>query len=51
MGKKLTPKQIVDLIEKGKTTVIKGFSQHDSDLKKNGKLVLTNDFNLEFEEG
>jgi DNA topoisomerase-3 len=50
MGKKLTPKQIVDLIEKGKTTVIKGFSQHDSDLKKNGKLVLTSDFNLEFEE-
>jgi DNA topoisomerase-3 len=50
MGKKLTPKQIVDLIEKGKTTIIKGFSQHDSDLKKNGKLVLTSDFNVEFEE-
>lgn len=50
MGKKLTQKQTVDLISKGKTTQIKGFFQPGSDQKKNGKLVLTSDFNVHFEE-
>ena len=51
MGKKLTEKQTTDLIGKGKTTKIKGFLSLNSDEKKNGKLVLTDDFNVSFEEG
>lgn len=50
MGKKLTEKQTIDLISKGKTTLIKGFYQAGTDVKKNGKLTLTEDFNLGFEE-
>lgn len=51
MGKKLTEKQIIDLISKGKTTLIKGFHQANTDETKNGKLTLTPDFNIGFEEG
>lgn len=51
MGKKLTEKQTSDLISKGKTTKIKGFIQRESGEKKQGKLLLTDDFNVSFEEG
>lgn len=51
MGKKLTEKQTTDLISKGKTTKIKGFLLPGSDEKKQGKLVLTEDFNVSFGEG
>lgn len=51
MGKKLTEKQVIDLISKGKTTIIKGFHQANTDQTKNGKLTLTADFNIGFEEG
>ncbi len=51
MGKKLTEKQVIDLISKGKTTLIKGFHQANTDQTKNGKLTLTADFNIGFEEG
>ena len=50
MCKKLTEKQVIDLISKGKTTVIKGFHQANTDQTKNGKLTLTTDFNIGFEE-
>lgn len=49
MGKKLTEKQVVDLIAKGKTTLIKGFHQANTDETKNGYLTLTSDFNIGFE--
>ena len=48
MEKKLTDKQIEDLIAKRKTGVIKGFVLADE--KKNGNLVLNNEFNVEFIE-
>ncbi|NOQ72289.1 MAG: DNA topoisomerase III [Crocinitomix sp.] len=51
MGKKLTEKQIIDLISKKKTTIIKGFYRAGTDQKLNGRLTLTDDFNLGFEEG
>lgn len=50
MGKKLTEKQVIDIISKGKTTLIKGFHQANSDQTKSGKLTLTADFNIGFEE-
>ncbi len=50
MGKKLTEKQTVDLIDKKKTTVIKGFYRAGTDQKINGRLTLTDDFNVGFEE-
>lgn len=46
MGKKLTQKQLVDLITKGKTTKIKGFMDLNGN-KSEGKLVFTDDFNIE----
>ncbi len=49
MGKKITKKQVSDLINKGKTTKIKGFIQAGSEEKKSGKLVLTTDFNITLE--
>ena len=49
MGKKLTSKQTSDLIEKGKTTLIKGFQVPGSSEKANGKLLLTPDFNIQLE--
>ncbi len=50
MGKKLTEKQTVDLIAKKKTTIIKGFYRAGTDQKINGRLTLTDDFNIGFEE-
>ncbi len=50
MGKKLTNKQLSDLIQKGKTTKIKGFKVPGSDDKKEGKLQFTDDFNIELTE-
>lgn len=48
MGKKLTEAQIKSLLEKKKTTVIKGFTSGSG--KKDGILKLTSAFNVEFEE-
>ena len=48
MGKKLTEAQIKSLLEKKKTTVIKGFTA--GGIKKDGILKLTDSFNVEFEE-
>ena len=44
MGKKLTDKQIADLVQKGKTTKIKGFKQGEN--KVDGKLIFDAGFNL-----
>ena len=49
MGKKLTKKQLHDLINKGKTTKIKGFVMPGSGEKKEGKLVFTDGFNISLE--
>lgn len=48
MGKRLSDKQIMGLIERGKTPVIKGFDVGSG--KKDGVLKLTSAFNIEFEE-
>ena len=45
-GKKLTEKQIQDLIVKGKSSKLKGFTEHPESLSE-GILRLTNDFALE----
>lgn len=50
MGKKLTNKQLSDLIQKGKTTKIKGFKVPGSEEKKDGKLQFTDDHNIELIE-
>tara|TARA_B100000508_G_scaffold141093_1_gene146606 strand:+ start:121389 stop:123485 length:2097 start_codon:yes stop_codon:yes gene_type:complete len=50
MGKKLTNKQLADLIQKGKTTKIKGFKVPGSEEKKDGKLQFTEDHNIELIE-
>ena len=50
MGKKLTKKQTTDLIEKGKTTKIKGFVIPNSSEQKAGKLMFNKDFNIELLE-
>lgn len=49
LGKKLTEKQASDLINKGKTSKLKGFVVPGSEDTKEGKLVLTDDFNVELE--
>ncbi|HLW30408.1 MAG TPA: DNA topoisomerase 3 [Brumimicrobium sp.] len=46
MGKKLSNKQLNDLITKGKTTKIKGFKKPGSEETVDGKLELTSDFNV-----
>ena len=51
MGKKLTAKQATDLISKGKTTKMKGVQIPGSDEKKAGKFLITEDYNVAFEEG
>ncbi|SFD01434.1 DNA topoisomerase-3 [Chitinophaga sp. CF118] len=51
LGKKLSDKQIIDLLSKGKTGKIKGLQMPGSDQEKEGKLVMTGDFNIEFKEG
>ncbi|MFA5573416.1 MAG: DNA topoisomerase 3 [Brumimicrobium sp.] len=50
LGKKLTDKQLSDIILKQKTTKIKGFIIPGSENKKDGRLVLTSDFNISLEE-
>ena len=49
LNKKLTKKQIHDLINKGKTTTIKGIEIPGKEEKINGKLAFTTDFNIEIE--
>jgi DNA topoisomerase III len=49
LGKKLTDKQIADLLNKGKTGKIKGLKVPGSDTEKEAKLVFNTDFNLEME--
>ncbi|WP_343306235.1 DNA topoisomerase 3 [Chitinophaga niabensis] len=49
LGKKLTDKQIADLLNKGKTGKIKGLKVPGSDTEKEAKLVFNADFNLEME--
>lgn len=46
MGKKLTPKQLFDLITKGKTTKIKGFIDVNTSEKKEGYLTFNADFKI-----
>jgi len=48
MEKKLTDKQISDLIEKKKTTKIKGLSAGGNE-KVEGKFILDETFNIQFE--
>jgi DNA topoisomerase-3 len=48
MGKTLSERQVEKLCFDKKSDLLKGFDQNGS--KKNGYLVLTEDFNLEFEE-
>ena len=50
MEKKLTKKQIHDLVSKKKTTKLTGFKIPNSTSTKSGKLILTNEFNIELEE-
>jgi len=50
MGKKLTDKQLSDLVLKGKTSTIKGFKIPEGEGKKDGKLTFTSDFNINLEE-
>ena len=42
---KITEKQIQDLVSKGKTSKLKGFSEHPADLKE-GILSLDENFNI-----
>ncbi|TXI87345.1 MAG: type IA DNA topoisomerase [Crocinitomicaceae bacterium] len=49
LGKKLTEKQIFELLSKGKTSKIKGFVVPGSTTPTDGKLVMTGNFNLELE--
>ena len=44
-GKKLTEKQIQDLVMKSKTSKLKGFTEHPDSLEE-GILSLGNDFNV-----
>ncbi|MEN8137110.1 MAG: DNA topoisomerase 3 [Bacteroidota bacterium] len=48
LDKKLSKNQIKTLVSKGKSTLIKGFKFNG--VKKNGYLVLTDSYNIEFEE-
>lgn len=48
LGKKLTHKQMLQLIEKGKTNKIKGFVMPGSNKTKEGQLVLDASWNIEF---
>lgn len=47
MHKKLSEKNVLDLVNKGKTTKIKGFQMQPDAEKMDGYLVLTDDFNIE----
>jgi DNA topoisomerase-3 len=48
-GKKLSDKQIADLLTKGKTGKIKGWKLNGNDNETEGKLKLNSDFDLEIE--
>lgn len=50
LGKRLTAKQASDLLDKGKTGIMKGIVLPGSEDKRSGKLMLTEDFNVTFEE-
>ena len=50
LRKKLTNKQIVDLCLKSKTSKIKGFTFEGKTEKVDGKLILDDSFNLQFEK-
>jgi DNA topoisomerase-3 len=50
MNKKLTNKQLSDLIQKGKTTQIKGFKIPGNEESRSGKLQFTEDYNIELIE-
>ncbi|HBX52924.1 MAG: DNA topoisomerase III [Bacteroidetes bacterium RIFOXYA12_FULL_35_11] len=47
-GKKLSEKQIFTLIQKGKTSIIKGFTVNNN--KEDGILILNNNFDVSFEK-
>ena len=49
LGKKITDKQVYDLLEKGKTSKIKGLIVPGSDTAVDGKLKFSGDFNIEIE--
>jgi len=46
LGKKLTETQLLDLIQKGKTGVIKGFTVPGSSATRDGRLLLDGSFNV-----
>ena len=46
MGKKLTGKQLSDLILKGKTTKAKGFMTLEDSTKRDGKVIFNSDFKV-----
>ncbi|MBD3639042.1 MAG: DNA topoisomerase 3 [Crocinitomicaceae bacterium] len=50
MNKSLSDKQLYDLVSKGKTTKIKGFVVPGSNDKRDGKLIFTEDFNIELQD-
>jgi len=49
MGKKLTDNQLAELIQKGKTTTIKGLKNANGE-ELSGKFILNNDFNVGFQQ-
>lgn len=49
LGKKLSDKNIFDLLSKGKTTKMKGFVMPGTEKEVEGKLVMNGSFNLELE--
>lgn len=50
LGKRLTDKQLVDLIQKGKTNKIKGFVFPNTETKKDACLLLDESFNVSLQE-
>lgn len=48
LGKKLTDKQIADLLEKRKTSIIKGFENPTTKAKADGRLLFNHDFKVVF---
>ena len=49
MGKKLTDIQLSDLIEKGKTSLIKGITAPGTQSQTEGKFIMDSAFNVQFE--
>lgn len=48
LGKKLTDKQISDLLEKRKTNIIKGFENPNTKAKADGRLLFNDDYKVVF---